>query len=331
MKITPIYPEKNAIVLFCDKNYFDFAKVTIYSLVDNIFPDKTYDIVLISDSEDLDINLDLPENVSLRVFPMEIPQGVTFYESIHLTKAAYYRLFIPSIFREYSRVLYLDCDIIILQNIDEIFGTEFQENEIIASVPEFHFMDFVKKKPDGLPERFKTIQDYYRELLGLTNSDPYINSGVLLFDIQKCLEFRFAGKCLDLIEKNPLPGKFFHCHDQDIINCICKGRMHFLSNEYNFLAFYISPYSVNIKYFRKKIDPEEVQALIEDSKKAKILHFASKEKPWKKPYANYDLTVLWWKVAMNHGLFEHFAENLSKNVRQKLLDKLNPKDLGDWE
>lgn len=329
--ITPIYPEKNAFVLFCDKNYFEFAKVTIYSLADCISPDKTYDIILISDSEDLDVNLDLPANVSLRVFPMEIPQGVTFYESNHLTKAAYYRLFIPSIFKDYSRVLYLDCDLVVLQNIDELFGIEFQENEIIACVPEFHFMEFVKKKPDGIPERFKTIQDYYREILGLTNSDPYINSGVLLFDIPKCLDFGFAEKCLDLIEENPFQDKFFYCHDQDIINCICKGKMHFLSNRYNFLAFYISPYSVNIKYYRKKIDPEEVQKLIEDSKKAKILHFASKEKPWKKPYANYNLTVLWWKVAMNHGLFEHFAKNLSRNVRQNILDCLNPKDLGDWE
>lgn len=327
MKITPKYPEKNAIVLFCDKNYFDFAKVTILSLCDYISPDKTYDIVLISDSEDLDINLDLPENVSLRVFPMEIPQGVTFYESIYITKATYYRLFIPSIFEEYSRVLYLDCDLVVLQNIDEIFETQFQESEVIGAIKEFNFMKLICKKPEEKPKQFQTIQDYYREILGLTETDSYVNAGVLLFDIQKCLEFKFLEKCLELIAKTD----FLYCHDQDVINCICKGRMHFLSNEYNFLAFYISPYSVNIKYYRKKIDPEEVQNLIEDSKKTKILHFASKEKPWKKPYANYDLTVLWWKVAMNHGLFEHFAENLSKNVRQKLLDKLNPKDLGDWD
>lgn len=329
MKITPIYPEKNAIVLFCDKNYFDFAKVTIYSLVDNISPDKTYDIVLISDSEDLDINLDLPKNVSLRVFPMELPQGVTFYESTHMTKATYYRLFIPSIFREYSRVLYLDCDIIILQNIDEIFETQFQEPEVIGAIPEFQFLTLISKFQE-IP-KFKTTQEYYKEILNITKSDKYVNAGVLLFDIQKCLEFGFVEKCLDLIEKNPLPGKFFYCHDQDIINCICKGRIHFLSNEYNFLAVYVSQYSIQIKYFRKKIDPEEVQKLIEDSKKAKILHFASKGKPWKKPYTDYSKTIEWWKVAMKHGMFEHFAENLSKNVRQKLLDKLNPKDLGDWE
>ena len=237
MKITPIYPEKNGIVLFCDKNYFDFAKVTIFSLVDCISPDKTYDIILISDSEDLDINLDLPVNVSLRVFPMEIPQGVTFYESIYITKATYYRLFIPRIFEEYSKVLYLDCDLVILQNIDEIFGIVFQESEVIGAIPEFHFMKLICKKPEEKPKQFQTIQDYYREILGLTNSDPYINSGVLLFDIQKCLEFEFTEKCLDLIDKTD----FLYCHDQDMINCICKGRMHFLSNRYNFLAFYISP------------------------------------------------------------------------------------------
>ena len=329
MKITPIYPEKNGIVLFCDKNYFDYTKVTILSLCDYISPDKTYDIVLISDSEDLDINLSLPKNVSLRVFPMEIPQGVTFYES-HLTKTAYYRLFIPSIFKEYSRVLYLDCDIIFLQNIDEIFGIVFQENEIIACVPEFHFLKFLCKKPKEKPKQFQTIQDYYREILGLTESDSFINSGVLLFDIQKCLEFEFTEKCLNLIEKNPFPDKFFYCHDQDIINCICKGKMHFLSNRYNFLAFCVSPYSVNIKYKRKKIDPEEVQKLIEDSKKAKILHFAFKGKPWKKPYTDYNLTVLWWKVVMKHGMFEHFAKNLSKNVRQNILNRLNPIDFSYW-
>jgi lipopolysaccharide biosynthesis glycosyltransferase len=331
MKITPIYPEKNAIVLFCDKNYYDYAKVTIYSLVDCISPDKTYDIVLISDSEELDINLDLPKNVSLRVFPMEPPSGVTFYESVHLTKVAYYRLFIPKIFKEYSRVLYLDGDLVILQNIDEIFRTEFQENEVIGCIKEFHFWELIKKKPEGMPKQFKKIHEYYKEILGLTNSDPYINSGVLLFDIQKCLDFGFVEKSLELIEKNPFPDKYFHCHDQDVINCICKGRMHFFSNRYNFLSVFVSQYSIDIKYYRKKIDPKEVQALIEDSKKVKILHFASYVKPWKKPYVDYKLSVLWWKVAMNHGLFEHFAEKLSKNVRQKILDRLNPKDLGDWE
>ena len=62
MIIQPLFSERNAIVLICSKKYFDYAKVTIQSIVETSSKNN-YDIVIISESKQ-PLGFDFPENIS---------------------------------------------------------------------------------------------------------------------------------------------------------------------------------------------------------------------------------------------------------------------------
>lgn len=327
MIIQPLFSERNAIVLICSKKYFDYAKVTIQSIVETSSKNN-YDIVIISESEQ-PLGFDFPENISVRNFSFsEDISDFIFWEDPNISKETYFKIFVPKIFKQYNKVLYLDSDTIVSKNIDELFNIVFKQNEIIAGVEEFQYWNLLNKTVKNLPKQFKTTKDYYKEIFKLDGSQTYINAGVLLFDIQKCNYFNFTEKCLEIIKNNPLENKFLHCYDQDVINSACVNCIHYLGFEYNFIAFQVSIYALKIRYSRKKIDKDKIEEFVQTQ--PKIIHYASSQKPWSKPWVNYELSLFWWKNVFKIGMFDYFAERLSQNVRKKIAEMLKPSDLVEW-
>lgn len=329
MEVNPIYPEKNAIVMFCDKNYFEYINVTLQSIIDSASINN-YDVVIIYDSNEKFVpSIEIPNNFSIRAVPIDIDfSKYVLYESKWISKTAYYRLFIPKIFKDYNRVLYIDCDILITKNIDELFGIKFEEDEIIGGCSEFFFWELLRKTDSKLPNQFKTLKDYYKEILNLDESYPYINSGVLLFDIEKCNDFNFTEKCFELISNNPLEDKFLLCHDQDVINSVCKHHIHFLGPEYNYMWFEVSSYTVSVKYKRKKNDELErcAKDLVAIYPNMKIIHYAGMTKPWIKPYYDYKLAVYWWRYALKTKYFYDFMAKMSSTVKASIYKMLELKE-----
>lgn len=317
MEIEPIF-NKNAIVLFSDDNYISYAKVVVQSIIETSNCTSKYDIVILSDA-DLDNTFNAPDNISVRIMKTGIDlEQYNLYESGSISKAAYYRLFIPKLFSKYDKVLYLDCDLVLIKNVDELFDIDF-ENNVIMAVPEFCFWKLLNKKDKFIPKEFKSNKEYYDKFLGLNEDNAYINSGVILFDIKKANEFQFTEKCLDLIKNNPY--NFFLYHDQDIINSICKNHIHFLGDVYNYMWCFVSSYAYSVRLPRKNLMEERdvYKSLLDD---AKIIHYASRAKPWNKPYYDYKLGMYWWNYAKNTDLFHSLLNKLSKTVRMNVLSNL---------
>lgn len=108
------------------------------------------------------------------------------------------------------------------------------------------------------------MQERIRDLK-IRNSHYYINAGVLLINVRKWIDENIDIEIIKAIEKY---GKKIRYEDQDAINIVLDGRIRYISSEYNC------------------IDMRGDKAA-----KAKILHFASKPKPWDG----------WWQLNANYN------------------------------
>ena len=109
-----------------------------------------------------------------------------FPSSQRLTVETYFRLEIQELLPEYvERLLYLDCDMIICRDIDELYNMDFEEKYIAAcgystkleSGGEFNagmlMMNLKKMRKDGI------TFDTYRKLAEQLNGNYYMDQGLL--------------------------------------------------------------------------------------------------------------------------------------------------------
>ena len=121
--------KKCAICLAADKKYAKYTYVTVFSILRNISQDFQCDIVVLTTP-------DVPEEFTNIFSEMSTPtvkvSAIDTHEYIsrfgldklftsrHITYAAYLRLLIPDIFQDKDIVLYLDSDIIVLDDYDAV-------------------------------------------------------------------------------------------------------------------------------------------------------------------------------------------------------------------
>jgi lipopolysaccharide biosynthesis glycosyltransferase len=140
--------------------------------------------------------------------------------STHLT--AYYRLFLPYILpEEIKKILYLDCDIIVLKDLTELWKTTLNTNEIVAAVQD--------KQAYTVDSNWGGAIDNWKEL-GFLAGDKYFNSGVLLIDLKKWMEEDITNKVIKITVKNY---KYVKWLDQYGLNVALEGKWKELKHKFN--------------------------------------------------------------------------------------------------
>lgn len=129
------------------------------------------------------------------------------------SKEIYLRLFAPFVLENIDRILYLDGDTIVNGDLTEIFNLEDFEDFMFAAVP-------------------NDIQDSHKVRLGLEEKNVYINSGVLLMNLEKLRQQISPEEVIRLLfefkDKLLFP-------DQDFINLVFKDNIKILDIEYNYM------------------------------------------------------------------------------------------------
>ena len=132
------------------------------------------------------------------------------------------RLFLAELLPEnIKKVLYLDADTLVLNNLDELFSMDLKENYIGGVI-------------DGVAAN---ITKYFYN--GEIKSIPFVNAGVLLVNLEKWREINLSGTSLNLIKS--YPEKNF-LNDQNLINVISGNDVLLLDPKYNVMSesFYVS-------------------------------------------------------------------------------------------
>lgn len=263
-----------------DNNYVQHCVVMLTSLFENN-KDEKITVYLVSgplseENEQVLRNLFRQYKQELRRYHIdqELVNDCPTRESSHLTVSTYYRLFLASILPDtLSKVLYLDCDMIIRGSLCELWDTD------VSGYPVACIEDMWCGRPE-----------YY----GRMHYDPaysYFNGGVLVVNLDYWRTHQLQPQFLEYARK--YPERLLYC-DQDVLN----GVLH----EHKLLL----PFKWNVQdgFFRRKrrIRKETWAELDASIRNPVILHYTGGRKPWhfgsdhpmRKEYNKYlDLTV--WK------------------------------------
>lgn len=178
-------------------------------------------------------------------------EGVKFRTNRPLTKAAYYRVLLPEILdNSIEKILYLDCDMIILRDITEIYDVEIDHYALAATI-------------DASP-----YNSIHRNQLGLSMTGHAFCSGIMMINLKYWREQHAVEKLLEYSKRDR---KEVFLHDQDSLNYVFINQWLVLPPKWNrgVMSFF------QIHPGEKQYDFEEYDAA------PKLIHYASNiAKPW---------------------------------------------------
>lgn len=157
-----------------------------------------------------------------------------------------------------TRILYLDGDTVNIRGLRELWETDLKGCVVGACIE-------------------ATADQKRKAQLGMRDI-PYINSGVLLFDLVKWRNGRYGEKIIEYYKK--CQGKLFAA-DQDIINVVLQDEIYYLPPKYNFYNIYwLYPYKFlkklmgNAYYYDRGTFDESIKNPV-------IIHYLGEERPWR--------------------------------------------------
>ena len=232
-----------------DDGYIPFLAVTLQSLVDNSSSSNQYSIKILHTNVNEENkrkiskyqreNIDI-EFVNLNCYVEKVKDKL--FTRDYYTNTTYFRLFIPELYPQYEKALYLDSDTVVLADIAELYNTDIGENLVAAA-------------QEGVIQNIKVYQDYVEKVVGVASYKRFFNAGVLLMNLNELRRFQFQDKILYLLSTV----KYSVIQDEDYLNRMCKGRVKFVDSTWN----------------KMPIDIDNVK--IED---IKLIHFNYVYKPW---------------------------------------------------
>lgn len=206
-----------------DNGYIPFLSVALRSLIDNTSKENTYAIKIlytnVTEENKIKIKKYETENISIEFVDLnkqleKIKEKL--YTRNYFSNTTYYRLFIPELYPEYDKAVYIDSDTVCLSDIAELYNTDMGDN-LIAGIP------------DGVIQAIDIFKDYVERVVGVADYNNYFNAGVIVMNLKELRDYKFEEKFIYMLEKI----KFEVAQDQDYLNRLCKGRVKILDYSWN--------------------------------------------------------------------------------------------------
>ncbi|MCL2370050.1 MAG: glycosyltransferase family 8 protein [Firmicutes bacterium] len=217
-------PKNNIVPIFyaVDDNYAALLHASIQSVTSQASPKYEYHINILCENlsdkwkksyTDLTRN-----NIKVMVHDMTKlckERGTGFHVRDYYSKTTYFRIFIPTLFPEYSKAIYLDSDMILNADISELYNHDLDNNYAAACCCE-------------TCNSFDVWTKYVEIYLGF-KLPWYFNAGMLVLNLDLLRKDNFEAKFFDILGKV----KFEVIQDQDYLNCLFRGRVLFLPQTWN--------------------------------------------------------------------------------------------------
>lgn len=267
-------------VVFCfDDNILLPAGICITSLLENAKTNTFYDIFILHDNRASFPKSGFLEKLHNKYNNFKISYrtvGDSFQEAFEIrgiTVAAYYRLLIPELIPEYSKIMYHDVDVIFRKDLENVFNQTDLTDTYIAGVVSPGFLN------EEVSKR--------RIAMGLI-PEKYILSGNLIFNSELLRKDNIVPLFREEAKKD-----YVH-QDMDVINLICKERLSYLS----------PTFCGTIEIFKLAVNKQE-QSVYSSSELEKVLnngivHYNG-PKPWKDWCPNFDI---WWEYYRKSVFFD---------------------------
>lgn len=199
------------------------------------------------------------------VFAYSETDGATIHKGA-ISLATYYRLLLPELLaNEIDKVIYLDCDLVVEQDLSKLWQLDLS-NDFLAAVPDMWIPSV--SAPNGL-------LNY--QSLGISANSKYFNAGVLLINLRKWRDENILGQAMDYLKNQK---EYIRFHDQDILNSLVASQWYELDPRWNLTPGIFEYTSWQESPFSETVYDELVNAPY-------IVHFAASVKPWNSRDAHF--------------------------------------------
>lgn len=303
--ISPIQEEIHVVLSPWDlsDSYNRHAGVTIESLLEHCSLPTTihllYDNRLGSgDDEGIEFNKscysEIVENYNskLQFHHVDLPGWVSEMPATkQFTVGTLLRLQLPELLQNIDKILYLDCDMVVLTDISSLWKINIEEYYLAACI-------------DTGFENLGKITKRYWQKRGIPINN-YFNAGIMMLNLKKLRESSFSTKAFEYMDTH----RDIRLLDQDVLNWFCQSNYLRLDERYN--------------VFSQRSD---VQSYLKDC----ILHYSSgSTKPWNvysgpvdEYYWDYLIRTPWCKTELQLISYVRSAPDIIKS--RKLLAKNFP-------
>lgn len=232
----------------CDDHYVKYMMVTIRSLIDHTNSNYQYELHVlhtdISQENQEKVKAMEQSNITIDFHDVSEEQAKIEKKLVlrdYYSNTTYYRIFIADMFPEYDKTLYIDSDIILMDDISKLYNYQLGSNYIGA------VQDYLVKHVDVFGE-------YVENVLGISRV-AYFNAGVVLINSRQFRRQKVQSQFIELLNMY----SFVVAQDQDYLNIICQDKVLWIDSKWN------------VQMSEKEERPED---------KVSLIHYNLAEKPW---------------------------------------------------
>lgn len=204
-----------------DDGYAPFLAVALHSAIKNANPERQYKAIVLH-QELTETNRAKLKALETANFQIElIPMRANFamlddrmsnrLRCDYFTLTIYFRLFIPAMFPEYEKGIYLDSDVVLTSDVARLYDIEIGDN-LIGACNDVSIADI------------PPLVAYTEQAVGVKKQE-YINSGVLLMNLKELRACDLEGHFLTLLNTYHVDSI---APDQDYLNAMCNGKIYYL-------------------------------------------------------------------------------------------------------
>lgn len=272
------------VIYSSDNNYCVYMGVSILSLLENNRHFKNINIYIIDNNIGIENKEKLINTVKYyrrQIFFIKFDKYKKYLNlnmPWDISISSYARLFVCSMLPlDINKVLYFDCDTIIVDSLEELWNENIDEF-CVAGVCD-------------------TVPSNVKQMVGLKNTDFYINAGMLLINLKKWREYNLENKFLKFIDNHN--GSVIH-HDQGVINGVIKNKK-ILPVKYNLMTSYymmerkeiIEFYNVEDEFYSEKEIKEAIKSPV-------YIHYTPgfTTRPWIKGCKHPKVNLFWKYLKM---------------------------------
>lgn len=277
------------IAMALDDGYLYPTIVSITSMMENAEKDTVYNIYIMHPDEFLQESKEKLcslgvkyKNCNIKLINMK-KEYAGANEAGHITKPAYYRLSLSELLPSLDKIIWMDGDTLIFDDLHQMYNLELNDNYYLA------YLDDKRVVPEPLKN------------FGLRDNE-YVCDGVMLVNLRKLREDDMVPKFKGFIER--YNDKLIQ-HDQTVINAVCYGKIGILPPKFGMFNFrrngrmvyeYVDGLTSKNKYDCREMD-DAIDNLV-------VLHCVNK--PWQDAACSFADT--WWQYAKKTDFYDEICD-----------------------
>lgn len=209
-----------------DDGYAPFLAVALNSAIKNSNPQRRYNAIVLYQALN-ETNIAKLKSLETENFKISLTPMKANFDALddrmsnrlrcdYFTLTIYFRLFIPAMFPQYDKGIYIDSDVVLTSDIAELYDIEIGDN-LIGACNDLSIADI------------PPLVAYTENAVGV-NKHEYINSGVLLMNLKQMREVDLEGHFLNLLNTYHFDSI---APDQDYLNAMCNGKIYYLDESWD--------------------------------------------------------------------------------------------------